>query len=39
MAASKLGRPFTVYGVETKSNQALPKNRVLAQNAPIRPRQ
>jgi GGDEF domain-containing protein len=26
MAASKLGRPFTVYGVETKSAQDLPKN-------------
>ena len=28
-AASKLGRPFTVYGVETKSAQALPKNPAL----------
>ena len=25
-AASKLGRPFTVYGVEMKNTQALPKN-------------
>jgi diguanylate cyclase (GGDEF)-like protein len=27
--ASRLGRPFTVYGVETKSAQALPKNPAL----------
>jgi diguanylate cyclase (GGDEF)-like protein len=28
-AASKLGRPFTAYGVEMKSTQALPKNPAL----------
>ena len=37
-AASKLGRPFTVYGVEMKTNQALPRNPGLGKNAPIRAR-
>jgi diguanylate cyclase (GGDEF)-like protein len=38
MAASKLGRPFTVYGVEMKNTQALPKNPALGKNVPIRAR-
>ena len=38
LAASKLGRPFTVYGVEMKNTTALPTNTVLAKNAPIRRR-
>lgn len=38
MAASRLGRPFAVYGVEMKHTQALPKDRTLAQSAPIRRR-
>lgn len=37
-AASKLGRPFTVYGVEMKTTQALPKGRAPGKNAPIRAR-
>jgi GGDEF domain-containing protein len=36
LAASKLGRPFTVYGVEMKNTQALPKNPAPGVNAPIR---